>query len=39
VVEDVLVAVLGLLAALVMRFLVILPRLRPEMLLDEGPEP
>ena len=39
VVEDVLVAVLGLLAALVMRFLVLLPRLRPEMLLDEGPEP
>jgi O-antigen/teichoic acid export membrane protein len=35
VVQDVLVAVFALLAALGMRLLLLLPRLRPEMLLDE----
>jgi hypothetical protein len=38
VVEDVLLAVVGLLAALALRFFLLLPRLRPEMLLEEGEE-
>jgi hypothetical protein len=38
VVEDVLLAVVGLLAALALRFLILLPRLRPEMLLEEHEE-
>jgi len=38
VVQDVLVAVVALLAALSLRFLLLLPRLRPEMLLEEGAE-
>jgi hypothetical protein len=39
VVGDVLVAIVGLLAALAVRFLVLLPRLRPEMLLEEEEAP
>jgi O-antigen/teichoic acid export membrane protein len=35
VVADVLLAVVGLLAALALRFAILLPRLRPEMLLEE----
>jgi len=38
VVADVLLAVVGLLAALALRFAILLPRLRPEMLLDEHEE-